>query len=403
MSSMPKPSLAADPYKRHKTAHPGIYYRRRADGSKTYSVHTDGKFVSFPTLKEALAYQADLRAKRARGERVIVNDRTTFADLAEQWLEMKKNSGKRPLRPRTANEYRKALDLVLFPRFGKELLRAIDAEAIAQLIRDLEREGLHAIDPKRRNRPLLRPTIENYLKPLQGTLKLAVRRSLIPHNPFTHLTDDDRPAAGKKKQAHVWSDEELEALFVNSAKLARKPTSNYDYTPLLRLTARLGLRLGEVLGLQWDDFDKTAGLLHIRRQWLVSGEYGPPKTAAGVRSIPLPDDLRRDLIDLRLASKHSQDDHSIFASREGTPLQHRNVAHRGFERAAKETGIGGVSFHDLRHAAASRLIANGLDPVSVAAVLGHGDPNITLKVYAHLFNRDERDEAVRRALSSAGA
>jgi integrase len=172
---------------------------------------------------------------------------------------------------------------------------------------------------------------------------------------------------------------------------------------LPRLTARLGLRLGEVLGLQWGDFEKNEGVLHARRQWLVTGQYGPPKTAAGFRGIPLPDDLRRDLIDLRLASKHSQDDDPIFTSREGTTLQHRNVAHRGFERAARQATIEGVSFDDLRHAAASRLIANGLDPVTVAAVLGHGDPNITLKVYAHLFNRDERDEAVRQALSSAGA
>lgn len=400
---MTSPSLIADPYKRHKTANPGIYYRRRTGGSKTYIVHANGRFVSFATQKEAVAYQADLRSKKARGERFIINDRTTFAEFAEQWLEMKRNSGKRPLRPRTAKEYQNALDLVLLPRFGKQLLRTIDAEAIAQLIRDLEREGLRAIDPKRRKRPLLRATIENYIKPLQGTLKLAVRRGLIPHNPFTHLTDDDRPAAGTKKEAHVWSDEELEALLAASERLALKPTSNYDYTPLLRLTGRLGLRLGEVLGLQWEDFDKEAGALHVRRQWLVSGEYGPPKTAAGIRSIPLPDDLRRDLIDLRLASKHSQDGEPIFASREGTPLQHRNVARRGFERAAKEANIEGVTFHDLRHAAASRLIANGLDPVTVAAVLGHGDPNITLKVYAHLFNRDERDEAVRQALTAATA
>src|SRR5207245_1141046 len=160
-----------------------------------------------------------------------------------------------------------------------------------------------------------RATIENYLKPLQGTLKLAVRRRLIPHNPFTHLTDDDRPAVGKKKEAHIWSDEELEALFTASEQLAQKPTSNCDYTPLLRLTARLGLRLGEVLGLQWGDFNKNEGVLYVRRQWLVSGEYGPPKTAAGVRGIPLPDDLRRDLIDLRLSSKYSQNDDPIFASR----------------------------------------------------------------------------------------
>ncbi len=334
-----------------------------------------------------------------------VDDRpqTTFAELAEQWLEMKTSSGKRPLRARTANDYRRALDLVLLPRFGRQPVQAIDAEAIAHLIAGLEREGLHAIDRRRPKRPLLEATISNYLKPLQGTLKLAVRRRLIPDNPFAQLTDDDRPAVRKKKQAHVWSDEELEALLVASERLARKPVSNYDYTPLLRLTARLGLRLGEVLGLQWQDFDRRAGLLHIRRQWLICSEYGPPKTDAGVRTIPLPDDLRSELIDLRLRSEYSQDGDPVFASRLGTPLSHRNVAHRGFERAAEAAGIHGVSFHDLRHAAASRLIATGLDAVTVAAVLGHGDPHITLKVYAHLFNRDERHEAVRRALTSAHA
>jgi hypothetical protein len=110
---MSKPSVTADPYKRHKTAHPGIYYRLRTDGKKTYIVHADGKFVSFATLKEALVLQADTRARKARGERVIVSDRTTFGELAEQWLEAKKTSGKRPLRPRTAAYYRRALDTVL--------------------------------------------------------------------------------------------------------------------------------------------------------------------------------------------------------------------------------------------------------------------------------------------------
>ena len=327
--------------------------------------------------------------------------RVRFAELAEEWLEMRTSSGKRPIRQRTAGDYRKALDLVLLPRFGNHSVQMIDADAIARLIGDLERDGLYAIDTTRPRRPLLEPTIANYLKPLQGTLKLAVRRRLITANPFNQLTDDDRPAVRRKKQPHVWSDEELEALFAASATLAGSPRAQYDYTALLRLTARLGLRLGEVLGLQWRDFDRTLGVLQVRRQWLISSQYGPPKTDAGVRTIPLPDELRLELIDLRHRSEYSQDDDPIFASRRGTPLSHRNVAHRGFDRAADTAGIEGVSFHDLRHGAASRLIASGLDAVTVATVLGHGDPHITLKVYGHLFNRAERDEAIRRALTSS--
>ena len=58
-----------------------------------------------------------------------------------------------------------------------------------------------------------------------------------------------------------------------------------------------------------------------------------------------------------------------------------------------------LTLHDLRHAAASRLIHAGLDPVTVAAVLGHEDAVVTLQVYAHLWDRKRSDEAVREALA----
>jgi integrase len=52
-----------------------------------------------------------------------------------------------------------------------------------------------------------------------------------------------------------------------------------------------GLRQGELLGLQWADADLHEGVLHVRRQWTRSNEYGPTKTPAGVRRIPLPREL----------------------------------------------------------------------------------------------------------------
>jgi integrase len=62
------------------------------------------------------------------------------------------------------------------------------------------------------------------------------------------------------------------------------------------------------------------------------------------------------LTTLKLGSDYSRDDQPVFASRDGTPLGHRNVTRRGFEGAAKEAGIDGVSFHSMRHACASRMI-----------------------------------------------
>ena len=106
------------------------------------------------------------------------------------------------------------------------------------------------------------------------------------------------------------------------------------------------------------------------------------------------------LVAHRLRSRFSRDTDPVFASNTGGRLGHRNVTRRGFEAAAEAAGLEGVSFHKLRHAAASRLIAAGLSAVTVASVLGHADPGVTLKVYAPLFDRDGTDEAVRAAMAA---
>lgn len=380
-----------EPFKRHKTRNRGITYRERQDGQRTYYVYGDGRQVAVEGgEKEALQLQANLRTKTAP----LVPTRTKFKVVAEAWYEQKKPR----LRRRTADYYRSALDLVLLPRFGNSPISAIDADAIAKLVRDLEREGLHALDKKRKVRPLGQSSIVNYLKPAQGTMAYALRRKLIATNPFAVMTSDDRPKRKEKEDPYEWSDAELEALYAASARLAAKPESRYDYSHLIRISAKLGLRLGEALGLQWRDFDKT-GSLSIKRQWTKYREYGPPKTPAAVRTIALPSAVRDELIALRLESRYSGDDDPIFVSREATPLSHRNVAQRGYEAARDLAGIPDhLTFHDLRHAAASRLIYRGLDPVTVANVCGHEDASTTLKVYAKLFNRRETDDRVRAAL-----
>jgi integrase len=346
------------------------------------------------TKEQARACRGEkLAAVKIRGEK-IPTGKTTVAEEAERWLASKR------LREGTRKDYRRALDLVILPRFGRWKLAAVDAASIVRLIRDLEHEGLHAVDPTRPKRPLGSSSIDNYLKPLQGTLKYAVRHdSKIATNPFDVLTPDDRPLEEEREAPHEWSDGDVEALLSASETIAKQSASRYDYTPLLRVSARLGLRIGEVLGLTWSDFDHEAARLRIERQWLKTGQYGPPKTKAGKREIPLPDDLVRDLIALRLRSRYSAGHHPIFASLTGTPLAHRNVFRRGFVPARDLAGLPAhLVLHDLRHAAASRLIHAGLDAPTVAKVLGHKHAMITLKVYSHIWNRAEKDERVRRAL-----
>lgn len=392
-------STTLEQQRRQSTRHRGISYREKANGSRSYAVFFQGRYIAAgSTESEALAKQADLRGSKARGEKPILPSKTTFAELAESWFERKAPR----LRKRTSDYYRSALDLVLLPRFGKWKVAAVDVDAVSALIRDLETRGLNALDPSRPVRPLGHSSIENYLKPLQGILQRAVRDRLISANPFQQLTDDDRPKRGERAPSHEWADEDVRALLEASAQIAHKPESRYDYTFLLRVVATLGLRCGEVLGLRWVDFDKDAGLLHVRGQWLRSGEYGPTKTPAGTRTLELPDDLRDELIAFRLASEFSQDEHPIFASRVGTPLTHRNVTRRGFEPARDVAGLPAtIVFHDLRDAVVSRLIAAGFSAVEVAGFIGHDDPGVTLRVYAKYFNRQQTGERIRIALASS--
>jgi integrase len=390
-------TVLAGLYKRHRTREPLVTYRERRDGSRTYYVQHAGTHVpAGATLEYAKARKAELGLAKAGGEKPIVRAKTTFQELSETWYE-----GKAPrLRPKTREQYRSSLDLVLLPRFGKWKLGAIDADAVAKLIRDLERDGLGAVDASRPKRGLGRSSVDNYLLPLQAVLALAVRRRLIAINPCEVLTADEKPQREEKAPPHEWTDEELAELLRACETNAKKPEARYDYTPLVRLAAALGLRCGELLGLQWQDLDTAEAYLHVRRQWLRSGEYGPCKTKAGVRSIALPADLKQLLLRLRMQSAHSQDSDPIFASRSGSPLGHRNLTRRGFEAARDKAGLPKtLSFHDLRHAAASRMIDAGLDPVTVASVLGHEDPHVTLKVYSARFNRQRKDEAVRLALA----
>jgi hypothetical protein len=127
-------------------------------------------------------------------------------------------------------------------------------------------------------------------------------------------------------------------------------------------------------------------------------------TASGIHAIDAKNYTGKvQRVDKGAWSGHSKNSDPIFASRNGTPLTHRNVTRRGFEAAATKAGIDGVSFHKLRHAAASRLIDAGLSPVVVAKILGHTDATVTLRIYAHQFDRQRTDEAVRQALADASS
>lgn len=231
-----------------------------------------------------------------------------------------------------------------------------------------------------------------------GVMRMAVKEGLISASPFSLLDRDDRPAQDKEPhEAHEWTDNEIDKLLAASAARAHARESRYDYTPLLTLAAKAGLRLGECLGLDFADCElvKGKGVIQVRRQWTRLHELKPPK-AGSRRAVPISDELVKLLLEqkIRAADKTGP----VFASRSGGRLAHRNVERRGFDTAATDAGLEGVTFHDLRHAYGSRLASKGLTARAIADAMGHKKA-ATTEIYIQRFNGDQADDKVREAMT----
>jgi integrase/recombinase XerD len=104
---------------------------------------------------------------------------------------------------------------------------------------------------------------------------------------------------------------------------------------------------------------------------------------------------------MALPPERSRADAPIIAGLDGRPVTHRNLTRRGFEQARDAAGLDPtLTFHDLRHAAASRMIAAGKLETEVADLLGH-DVAALRRVYAHVFDRRAADERMRATLDDS--
>ena len=150
------------------------------------------------------------------------------------------------------------------------------------------------------------------------------------------------------------------------------------------LTAYTGLRLGELCGLQWQDVDAGAGLLHIQRTVERIAQTGgktcltvqPPKTENSERWVPIPKEMLR-----MLQTARKQPDSYLLTGRERVP-DPRTCQYR-YKALLERCGVRYRNFHCLRHSYATRCVERGVDVKSVSELLGHADVRTTLRLYVH--------------------
>jgi len=184
----------------------------------------------------------------------------------------------------------------------------------------------------------------------------------------------------------------------------------YGHLPLhaiATLALGTGMRRGEICALAWGAVDFKKGVVRVDRSLEETAEglrFKSPKTARGRRTISLPQNVveildahRRQLLEYRLAlglGRLSDNDLVFPMLPVGGPYSPDKLS-RDWGHAMRDRKLPAISFHTLRHSHASALIAAGLDIVTVSRRLGHANPQITLRVYAHTFSVNKDQEAAR--------
>ena len=298
-----------------------------------------------------------------------------FSTLAEQWLA----SVSHGVKESTLAHYDYTLQRYLLPVFGAWKVHGLDEQR-------LEQGMLEVISPKSGNhKPLGASSARECLSILRRICKYAAHLRLMrPVEILVKLPQFERV------QTKPLSVQEQACLrdFVLEHPTTRKAG--------LLLQMQLGLRIGEVCGLQWGDFDLSAGVLTIRRT--VSRIYcrdghtkvliQTPKTRSSGREIPIPQELFTLL--QRLHGGASEETWFLSGNAE-KPVEPR-CYRKSMQLYLRQAAVRKVHPHTLRHTFATTCLQAGCDIKTLSELLGHADPNITLRRYVHSnMNRKRRE------------
>ncbi len=347
------------------------------DGARRYK--TVGPYPGNPAQqrKRAEAEWWKLKAKiEAEQAAFIAPSNQKVGDYIETWLRRKE----RDVRPKTISSYKDTLHRYALPTLANVELKNVSPAMIQNLVDKLHSQGLTRSVSMTRS--LLR-------KAFQDALNLG----LVAANPVDRVSQPKTT----KKQVEAFTLEEVLTLIQAAPERWR---------PLLTFAAFSGLRISEVLGLKWEDVDLKRGYVTIRRGLVdIEGRsvlQENTKTEAGARSFTLPtvaaDALRSQRkmqLEIRLAAGEGwQDQGFVFASSTGKATG-QTTARRAYRAVRDAAGVPKLTFHSLRHTAASIQLASGIPLETVSKRIGHKSRAVTADVYGHMLPQQDQDAATK--------
>jgi integrase len=328
------------------------------------------------TKREAQVECARLIAAMDEGSYVETNKTLTVGklllDRLAQWEAAKR------ITPKSAERYSELINNQITPHLGEKKLQSLKGQDIEQWHGTLVAAGLA---PR---------TIGHSHRLLKKCLNEAVRFGLIVKNP----AESEKPPQVEGDEVEIVGEGQLRHLL--------EGLRGHGVEPIAILALFAGLRRGEIFALRWRNVDLDKKVLRVVEALEQTKKLGvrfkAPKSRAGKRDVGLPDivvdRLRQHRIrQLELRAKlglgRLSDDDLLFPSLNGGPTGPRNFSAKTWPKFTASIGMPDIRFHALRHTHASQLIAAGVDVVMISKRLGHSNPSITLKVYAHLFANDD--------------
>jgi integrase len=358
-----------------RSDHEGSIRRKptgRWEGSISLAGHRH--WVSGRTRGEVLEKLRALQAQAQTGS-LPQPSRLTVGELLERWLEATAPD----LKPSTLARYRQLATHYLAPTLGSLRLQKVRPVHVVQAIAVWRRQGSPG-------------TVNAAFRALHRAFAVAVQWGLLAANPCDRVATP-RP---QYREAKVWTVAEARAFLVASAR--------DRWHPLWAFLLGTGCRLGEALGLGWDEVDLEHGTATIARSLVWVGgtsHVQDPKTRASRRTLTLPPfvvealrwwKVRQGEERLQAGPAWKDGRGAVFTTSTGAPPSVTNLR-RSFRRGCRQAGVPPCRIHDLRHFAATLLVASGVDPKAVQARLGHATLAMTLGLYSKALPAGDQQAA----------
>ena len=319
---------------------------------------------------------------------VIDGKSLKFYEFTEIW---KRDYGSKELAPSTYKRYCRMLETRLLPYLGHFYINKIKPTDIMKFY-DLLEKDTQLVRKKGNNgsktkKPLSGKTILEHHRLLRAMLHKAVYWQLIVANPAERV----QPPKARKPKIRSYDDEQTKILLENLELLSSEDTK---YKVAIILTVFTGVRLGELMGLEWQDVDFKNGIISINRSSQYLSDMGVftkvPKTESSIREIAIPEFIISLLEEYKLWYEEQKSIYGelltnsdrLFVQADGKPM-HPSTISKWFVKYVGQIGLPVINFHGLRHTNASLLVAQNVDIAVISARLGHAQISTTLDFYVH--------------------